>query len=132
MAVSHHPDLWEDLLGWYKLSARLSDVRLRGMMGAGIEVFIKDGAPAMRFLTPIPELARGFALHPDDPDDPFVFRMVFGQDPAGMTTRLHLDLMPLTLHKRPAGTNPRRWVLAGSVGCGVAGIVRLIRGASNP
>lgn len=144
MAVSHHPDLWEDLLGWYELSARLSDVRLRGMMGAGIEVFIKDGAPAMRFLTPIPELARGFALHPDDADDPFVFRIdlsdsgvdsmrvVFGQDPAGMTTRLHLDLMPLTLHKRPAGTNPRRWVLAGSVGCGVAGIVRLIRGASNP
>jgi hypothetical protein len=137
--VAHHPDLWTDLVGWYELSARLSDVRLRGMMGAGVEVFIRDGTPAIRFLTPVPQMTRGFTLQPDDADDPYVFkidlsdsgidamRVVFGQDSTGTTTRLHLDLMPLTLDKRPSATNPRRWAGAGALACSVAGLVRLLR-----
>lgn len=125
--VPHHPELWDDLCGWYQLAARLTDVRLRGIIGAGAEVFVRDGLPMMRFLTPIPALARGFALLPDDAADPYVFRIdlfgsglstmrvVFGRDAAGAAQRLHLDLMPLTLEKQPAARNPRRWA-GGAVG----------------
>jgi CubicO group peptidase (beta-lactamase class C family) len=126
------PELWADLCGWYKLSARATDVRLRGMLGAGVEVFVRDGGLAARFLTPIPELARGFPLVPDDPADPYAFgirlddewldtiRVVFGQAASGRTDRLHLrDMMPLTLRKQPASANPRR------VATGVAGVVAL-------
>jgi hypothetical protein len=132
--VPHHPELWDDLCGWYRLSARLSDVRLRAIMGAGAEVFVRGGQPTLRFLTPIPALAAGFPLHPDDDSDPYVFRLdlpesglepmriVFGQDRHGATTRIHLDVMPLTLAKQPALTNPRRWA-GGALGTLGAGAV---------
>jgi hypothetical protein len=119
--VPHHPEVWDDLCGWYRLSARLTDVRLRGMVGAGAEVFVRRGRLMLRFLTPIPDLYRGLALHPDDETDPHVFRIelsdsgletmqvVFGHDREGTTTQLHFDLMPLTLEKQPATRNPRRW-----------------------
>ncbi len=122
---AHHPEVWDDVCGWYRLSAGLTDVRLRAMMGAGAEVFIRSGRLMLRFLTPIPALAAGFALHPDDEHDPNVYRIglsesgldhmriVFGQDSTGATTRMHLDLMPLTLAKQPPSTNPRRWATSG-------------------
>ncbi len=121
--IPHRPELWDDICGWYRLSARVTDVRLRGMMGAGAEVFVRGGRLMLRFLTPIPALARGFPLHPADRDDPWVFlidlsesgfdpmRVVFGQDRAGTTKRLCLDVMPLVLDKQPAVTNPRRWTV---------------------
>jgi len=119
--VPHHPATWGDICGCYRLSARLTDVRLRGMIGAGAEVFVRGGRLMLRFLTPIPDLYRGFPLYPDDNKDPYLFRInlsesglesmqvVFGQDPEGTTTRLHFDLMPLTLAKQPATLSPRRW-----------------------
>jgi CubicO group peptidase (beta-lactamase class C family) len=125
----HHPEIWVDLCGWYSLSACLTDVRLRGMMGAGAEVFVRNGRLMLRFLTPIPALAAGLPLHPDDPDDPHAFRIelpdeymapiriVFGHTGSGRINRLHLDVMPLTLHKQADRTNPRRWLTAaGAVG----------------
>ena len=130
-AVAHHPDVWSDICGWYRLSAGLTDVRLRAMMGAGAEVFVRRGRLMLRFLTPIPELGSGFDLQPDDPQDPYAYRIdfsepdlgrlriVFGQDDTGTTTRLHLDLMPLTLSKQPPATNPRRWA-AGALAVGAA------------
>lgn len=123
--LPQHPEMWEDFVGWYRLSARLTDVRLRGMIGAGAEVFVRGGRLMLRFLTPIPELYRGFPLQPGDEHDLYVYRIdlsnsglepmkvVFGQDPGGTTTEIHLDLMPLTLKKQPAATNPRRWALGG-------------------
>jgi hypothetical protein len=71
-----------------------------------------------RFLTPLPAMYRGFVLHPDDANDPYVFRIdlgpttsrvVFSGEPGSGTTAAHLGLMPLSLHKQPATTNPRRW-----------------------
>jgi hypothetical protein len=70
-------------------------------------------------LTPVPALATGFPLHPDDPDDPYAFRVdltgeglitvkvVFSQNEPGRTTAVHLDLMPLTALKR-GGPRPGR------------------------
>lgn len=112
--VPHRPEIWSDLCGSYRLSARFSDVRLRGMIGAGARVVVRDGRPVLRFMTPVPELLRGLPLHPDDPDDPWVFRLdlresgmgtmrvVFGRDPSGAAGRLSLDAMPITLHRRPS------------------------------
>jgi CubicO group peptidase (beta-lactamase class C family) len=116
-----HPEVWADLCGWYRLDARATDVRLRGMLGAGVEVLVRRGRLIARFLTPIPALAHGFDLEPDDANDPYAFRitppddamdpirLAFAQDPAGATDRLCLDVMPLVMRKQPDATNPRRW-----------------------
>ncbi len=124
-AFAHHPEVWADVCGWYRLSAGLNDIRLRAMMGAGAEVFIRSGRLMLRFLTPIPELAVGFELHPDDRDDPYMYRIdfsnsgldhmriVFTHDSSRMTTRMYLDLMPLTLEKQSPFTNPRRLASSG-------------------
>jgi hypothetical protein len=60
-------------------------------------------------------------LHPDDEKDPYAFRIdlsefvngsarvVFSVEPGTGATAVHLDVMPLTLHKQPARTNPRLW-----------------------
>jgi hypothetical protein len=113
------------------------------MVGAGAEVFVGAGRLMLRFLTPIPTLARGFPLLPDDLTDPHVFRialpeaglepmrMVFGQDLAGNTDRLHVDVMPLTLEKQPASTNPRRWATGVLGTLGVAATLGVVRMAGR-
>lgn len=136
-----HPEMWDDVCGWYRLSARISDTRLRAMMGAGVEVFVSGGRLMLRFLTPIPALARGFPLLPGDAVDHYVFRIdlageglepiriIFGQDAAGATDRLHLDVMPVTLGKQPDITNPRKWTTGVLAGLGVAAAAAsLVRG----
>jgi CubicO group peptidase (beta-lactamase class C family) len=122
--VPHHPEIWADLCGWYALPARMTDVRARLMMGAGAEVFVRGGQLMARILGPVPAAYRGFALHPDDEKDPYVFRIdlskfgigtgrvFFSQDDSGATTRVHFDLMPMSLQKRPAIRSPRPWVTA--------------------
>ena len=137
--VPHHPEVWDDLCGWYKLEAPLTAVRLRAMLGAGAEVFVRRGRLMLRALTPIPLFYRGFELHPDDADDPYAFRIdlsdhelgslgvVFGLDDGGATSRVHLDVMPLTLHKRAAATNPRAWATRALGALGVAAAARVIR-----
>jgi hypothetical protein len=116
--VPQHPEIWGDLCGWYYLPGPLTDARVRGMLGAGAEVFTRRGRLMFRGLTPVPAVYRGFVLHPDDDNDPYVFRIdlglttsrvVFSHQPGTGTTAAHLDLMPLSLHKQPATTNPRRW-----------------------
>jgi hypothetical protein len=61
-------------------------------------------------------------LHPDDHEDPYVFRVdlaqfgmgtlrvVFSHEATTGTTAVHLDVFPMSAHKQPASTNPRRWV----------------------
>jgi CubicO group peptidase (beta-lactamase class C family) len=119
--VPQRPDVWGDLCGWYALPGPLTDVRARAMLGAGAEVFVRGGQLRIRVLSPIPALYRGFALHPDEPGDPSVFRIdlsefglgsmrvLFSHEPEEGTTALHLDLMPMSLHRQPAVTNPRLW-----------------------
>ena len=45
------------------------------MLGAGAEVTVRRGRLTVRTLSPIPALYRGLRLHPDDPDDPYIFRI---------------------------------------------------------
>ncbi len=123
--VPQHPELWGDFCGWYPFSAPLTDMRARAMLGAGAEVFVRRGQLMLRVLSPVPAGYRGFVLHPDDERDPYVFRIdlsefgmgtgriIFTHDPGAAATRVHFDLLPMSLEKKPAITNPRPWVTAG-------------------
>jgi CubicO group peptidase (beta-lactamase class C family) len=138
--VAQRPDLWGELCGWYQVPGRLTDARKRETVGLGVEVFVRGGKLMLRGLTPVPPVWRGFELHPDDPDDPTVFRLDFGEfgmgtgrvvfshDPAAV----HFDLMPMSAWKQPDATNPRRMLAATAVtgaamAAGAAGLRRLVR-----
>ena len=116
--VAQHPEIWADICGWYSFPAGLTDARARGMMGAGVEVFVRGGRLMLRGLSPVPAAYRGFALHPDDEKDPYAFRMDFSEFGMGTArvvfsrgpTAVHIDVMPMSAYRRPAATNPRRWV----------------------
>jgi CubicO group peptidase (beta-lactamase class C family) len=137
--IPQHPEAWGDLCGWYQLSAGLTDVRLRSFLGAGAEVFVRGGQLMVRLLSPVPALFRGFPLRPDDAADPDVFRidmsrlgpfsmrLVFGREPGLGVTSANLDLMPISLRKRPASTNPRRWATAVLGGLGIAAVAVAMR-----
>ncbi len=75
--IPQRPEIWEELCGWYALPGplTLTDVRVRGFFGAGIEVMARRGELLLRVLTPVPVLYRGFPLRPDDEEDPYVFRI---------------------------------------------------------
>ena len=113
--VPHHPEIWADICGRYRLPPRISDLRGRLALPAGVEVLARGGRLLVRAATPVPALARGLPLHPDDEDDPFVFRLdlselgmssvrvVFGRDTDGAASAVHTALggQPLSLIGRP-------------------------------
>jgi CubicO group peptidase (beta-lactamase class C family) len=131
--VPHRPEIWADICGRYRLPAQLTDLTARSMFGAGVEVLVRGGGPTLRVLTPVPARYRGLPLHPDDDSDPYVFRVdlggyglgslrvVFSRDRTADRTAMHLDMMPLTLHRQPAVTNPRRWA-AGALAATAAAV----------
>jgi CubicO group peptidase (beta-lactamase class C family) len=130
--IPQHPEIWKEICGWYSLSVPITDARSRLMVGAGAEVLARRGELIFRLLTPIPALYRGFPLHPDDEEDPYVFRIdfsgmgttrvLFGREPAGGTTLVpELGVMPLPLRKQPPAKNPRVWATA-ALGGAFAGI----------
>ncbi len=121
--VPQRPDLWNELCGWYAMPgpATLTDVRIRGFFGAGFEVLVRRGTLVLRLLSPVPVLYRGFPLHPDDENDPYLYRVdlsayhlgsiqiAFAPDGAG-SVALHLAApMPLSAEQRSALSNPRLW-----------------------
>jgi CubicO group peptidase (beta-lactamase class C family) len=120
--VPHHPEVWGEICGWYRLAGRLTDVRARLTIGAGAEVFVHGGRLMLRGLTPVPAVYKGYPLHPDDDNDPYVFRMdlsefglgtarvVFSREPGGRISEVHIDFFLSSLEKRSAATNPRLWV----------------------
>ncbi len=130
--VPQHPELWGEICGWYELEAGVSDTRIRSMVGLGVEVFVSRGSLVFRAMSPIPALLKGFRLHPDDVTDPYVFRVdasqfgmgtariLFSRDPRTGTMRMHLDLMPISLHRVRAGSGPQRGIAA------AAGAVALV------
>ena len=113
--VPHHAELWAQLCGRYTPIAQRSDTQVLGLVGAGAQVRVRHGQLMLRALSPLPPVFRGFVLHPDDPEDPDVFRIdlspydlgtakvVFSRH--GDTTRLHLGgVLPLTAEKRAERT----------------------------
>ena len=113
--IPHHPELWQELCGRYRLPARISDLRGRLAIPGGVEVFVRGGRLVLRAVTPVPALNRGLPLCPDDEDDPYVFRLdlsgfgqgtvrvVFGRDAASGAAAIHADLggQPVSLVRRP-------------------------------
>ncbi len=136
--VPQHPELWGDLCGWYRFSAHLTDPA-RFAIGAGVEVFIRRGQLMIRALSPIPALYRGFPLHPDDDNDPYVFRIalpwfgidtgrvIFSRERGVRTTAVHLDFGPLSFQKQPAIKNPRLWATSTLGALAVAATVTAVR-----
>jgi len=90
-----------------------------------------------------PPLYRGFALHPDDENDPYFFRIalpwfaigtgrvIFNREPGRGTTAVHLDFGPLSFQRRPESKNPRRWV-AGAIGALVLAGAAAVHRTHNP
>jgi hypothetical protein len=110
--VPHRPETWTDICGRYVLPPRIGDFRGRLMFGGGVEVLVRHGRPMIRLRLPIPALATGVPMHPDDEADPFVYRVdlsplgmgtariVFGRSPDGTRRALHTDLDNLSLVER--------------------------------
>ena len=136
--IPPRPETWSEICGWYSPTpGPVTNVFPRALMGAGAEVLVDGGHLTLKPLTPIPAMRHGFRLHPDDPDDPWVFRVhspefgtdhrvVFDREPKeGPAKRLFLDRM--SFERRPDFRNPRLW-LTGLLAAGVAGLaVRSIR-----
>jgi hypothetical protein len=110
-------------------------------MGAGAKVVVDERQLVLKALTPIPALRKGVPLHPDDPDDPYVFRVDYsalglGTLPVVFTTtgdgppgqRLWLDLM--AFDRRPFVRNPRRLVAVALTARALA--ARVARRPSRP
>jgi len=137
--VPHHPEIWGEICGSYGVRAQTTDMMAWSMVGAGAEVVVRRGQLMIRALSPIPTLYRGFVLHPDDEQDPYVFRVdlsehgmgttkvVVGREPAGGTTSIHLEMPPLTLEKRTGVMNPRLWVTGALGALAVATTARAVR-----
>jgi hypothetical protein len=139
--IPHHPEVWEELCGRYRLPPRTSDLRQRLLIAGGAEVFVRGGRPMIRWLMPIPALYRGLALHPDDEDDPYVFqvdlsglgmgtvRVVFGRDIASGTPAIHADLagQPVSLVRRPTARMAGPWLSASLAALVVAAATRPAR-----
>ena len=120
--ISVRPETWREVCGWYSPDpGPVTNLFLRALMGAGAEVTVHGGHLLLKPLTPIPAMRRGLRLYPDDPDDPWVFRVeipeygkssrvVFSGRPedGGAAMRLLMDVM--SLQKRPEVRNPRLWL----------------------
>jgi CubicO group peptidase (beta-lactamase class C family) len=137
--VPQRPEVWPDLCGWYYLPGPATDLRARAMVGVGVEVLVRRGRLLLRSLTPVPALYKGVPLHPDDEQDPYLFRIdlsdaglgtlrvAFSRDAGGSTTAVHLDVMPLSALKQPASTNPRVWAQRALAAGATVSLARTLR-----
>jgi CubicO group peptidase (beta-lactamase class C family) len=127
-------DVWAELCGWYGMDpGPLTNLFARLVFGAGVEVVVQRGRLRLRPLSLVPAMQRGFPLHPDDPDDPYVFRVDLGDVGMGSYRVVfgssaddggrRLDGLGLSLRQRPDARNPRRIALGvGAAAAGAAAI----------
>jgi CubicO group peptidase (beta-lactamase class C family) len=122
--IPPRPENWSKICGWYAPApGPVTNLSLRILMGAGAEVVVQGRHLMLKPLTPIPAMRRGFRLYPDDPDDPWVFRIYFpefdmqfrvvfdGGPEDGAARSLLMDVM--SFERRPDFRNPRPWVTGG-------------------
>lgn len=138
IGIAPRPENWAQICGWYGLPpGPVTNLFLRALMGAGVEVVVQGGHLMLKPLTLVPAMRRGFRLYPDDPNDPNVFRIYipeFGMDlravfqsegEDGVPRRLFLDTM--SFDRRPDLRNPRPWLTGGlAVGAGAL-VIRGLR-----
>jgi CubicO group peptidase (beta-lactamase class C family) len=144
--VPPRPDVWAELCGWYSPApGPVTNLFARTLMGAGAEIVVDGHRLVLKPLTPIPALRKGMPLHPDDPTDPYAFRVdlsalgmgtlpvIFATTEAGRRVhRLWLDLM--AFEKRPDARNPRRLaagvLTASALAAGITGLAAKTRSRS--
>jgi hypothetical protein len=136
--IAPRPEVWGALCGWYAPDAGpVTNLFLRLGMGAGVEVAVRRGQLVLTPLTPVPGLHDRMVLHPDDPDDPRVYRIVFPQwDSTGRVVlthdtppRLLIDVM--SFEKRPDWQNPRQWATAIAAAGAAVAVIRRHRGPTT-
>lgn len=128
-------EVWADLCGWYSPApGPVTNLFARAFMGAGVEVVVHRNHLMLKPLTPLPALRKGMRLYPDDPQDPYVFRVdlsdvgmgtmpvVFTGEAKTGSGRRQLLLDVMSFDKRPYGRNPRR-LATGALTAGAAGLV---------
>jgi CubicO group peptidase (beta-lactamase class C family) len=134
--VPAHPEVWSEICGWYGFDpGPVTNLFMRAVFGAGVEVGVRRGQLVLRPLTPVPVVRKGFPLYPDDEHDPYVFRIdlsdfgnvstlpvVFSRGPG--TTVRHLVVGSDVLRRRPDARNPRLWVKGMLVAGGAALAIR--------
>jgi CubicO group peptidase (beta-lactamase class C family) len=141
--VPPHPDTWAEICGWYSPDpGPVTNLFVRALFGAGAEVTVRGGHLVLTPLTPVPAMRRGMRLNPDDPDDPWVFRIeipdygknlrvVFARAPENRGMRLMMEV--LSFRKRPDVRNPRRWANAAlAAGAGALAVRQLRRRDARP
>ncbi|WP_448809735.1 serine hydrolase domain-containing protein [Agromyces bauzanensis] len=65
--VPQHPEVWAELCGWYRVRGPVTDLRLKAMLGAGLEVIARGGRLRLRFLSPIPRSTGDSSCTPTTP-----------------------------------------------------------------
>jgi hypothetical protein len=76
--IPPRPEIWRELCGWYAPDpGPVTNLFTRATLGAGFEVAVRGGQLTLTPLHPVPAIRQGMRLHPDDPDDPWVFRVEF-------------------------------------------------------
>jgi CubicO group peptidase (beta-lactamase class C family) len=143
-AVPHHPEIWGDLCGWYVFPGSLRDVQKWAI--AGMQVHVRRGQLTLRVVTPVPGLPREFVLHPEDGEDPGLFRVdlsalgmgtsrvIFTRVPVLGTAALHVELpgMPMSFQKQPATRDPRMWAKGALGAFGIAAAAAAVRRRRGP
>jgi CubicO group peptidase (beta-lactamase class C family) len=128
--IPPRPEIWSELCGWYSPDpGPVTNLATRALFGAGAEVTVHGGHLILKPLTPLPAMGPGLRLHPDDPDDPRVFRAEFPEygmslraafsessEDGVIPPRLLIDLV--SFRKRPDIRNPRRWVTGAAAASG--------------
>ncbi len=117
--IPARPETWAAICGWYAPDpGPVTNLFTRAVMGAGAEVTVRGGHLMLRPLTPVPAIRRGMRLNPDDPDDPYVFRVDFSGLGKGTlrvafsgcdarSARHRLMMNGMCLRRRPDVRNPR-------------------------
>ena len=124
--VLARPEVWGELCGWYGMDpGPLANLFDRLVFGAGVEVVVRRGQLWFRPLSAIPTMRHGFRLHPDDEDDPYVFRVDLAEVGMGTfrvaftppsdrgRTRHRFEAVFVSLQQRPDALNPKVWLTGG-------------------
>lgn len=133
-----HAENWHRFCGWYGPEpGPVTNLFTRVVLGAGVEVMVRNRCLMLRPLTLVPSMRHGVPLHPDDPRDDRVFRagfpdfgksfrVVFSKEQhGGNAAGLLIDLV--SLRRRPDNRNPRIWIAGAAAATGIALAARQVR-----